>query len=193
MGTASYPKTRAEEPIMKAIMVVVALAIGVLMAANVSSDTIYSWTDNKGVQQYSNEPPPEGVKNFKTIDSQAIPPNSPEASDQRRPSYDQMVRQASQAADQMELQRKAQAAARAAERKRLAEERRKAKIQAERSRLLKQIEAIKNRAVSRTYPMGMKEAQIDKIKKQIDALENNKSNANASSQQEKATESRNGY
>jgi type IV secretory pathway VirB10-like protein len=178
---------------MKTIMAVVALAIGLLITANVSSDTIYSWTDDKGVERFSNEPPPPGVENFRTFESQAMPPHSPEASDERRSSYDQMVRQASQAADQMALQRKAQAADRAAKKKRLAEERRQAKIQAERGRLLKQIEAIKNRAVSPTYPMGMKQAQIDKIKKQIDALENNKSNANASSQQEKAAESRNGY
>jgi cell division septum initiation protein DivIVA len=186
--------TYAEEPIMKAIMVAVALlAVGLLLGATASSDTVYRWTDEKGVQRFSNEPPPEGVENFQKFQSQPTQPDGSGAGDSRRPSYDQMVQKASQSADHMEQQRKAQAAARAAEQKRLAEERRQAKIQAERSRLLQRIEAIKIRAVSPTFPMGMKQAQIDKIKKQIDALGNNKPDAAAASQQGKTAESPSGY
>jgi hypothetical protein len=177
---------------MKAIMVVVALATGLLLAANSSSKTIYSWTDENGVQRFSDHSPPEGVANFKQFESPSIPPDSPEATDERRPSYDQMVRRASQNAQRMEQQRKAEAAARAAEEKRLAEKRRQAKIKAERNRLLQQIEAIRNRALSPTFPQGMKEAQIDKIQKQIDALEN-KPTAGAAPNKGKADESKSGY
>jgi cell division septum initiation protein DivIVA len=158
---------------MKAMMMMLALAIGLLLAANVSSDTIYTWTDESGVQRFSSDSPPEGVDNYQQIESEAVPPDRTKGGDRRRPSYDRMVQQASQEARQLEQQRKAEAAARAAEEKRIAKERRQAKIQAERSRLLQQIEAIKNRAVSPTYPLGMKQAQIDKIRKQIDALEKN--------------------
>lgn len=177
---------------MKATMMMLALALGLLLAANVSSDTIYTWTDASGVQRFSSDPPPEGVENYQQIESRTLPPAGTEAGDRRRPSYDRMVQQALQEARQLEQQRKAEAAARAAEEKRIAEERRQAKIQAERSRLLQQIEAIKNRAVSPTYPLGMKQAQIDKIRKQIDALEKNP-NDTASPQQKKAAESRSGY
>jgi hypothetical protein len=192
MVRIGYLRTRnpsAEEPNMKAIMVVVVgLAMGLLLAANSSSKTIYSWTDKDGVQRFSDHYPTENVENFKQFESQTIPSNSPGASDERRPSYDQMVRRASQDARRMEQQRKAEAAARAAEKKRLAEERRQAKIKAERSRLLQQIEAIKNRALSPTFPQGMKDAQIKKIQKRIDALENNPG-ADAPANNEKATES----
>jgi hypothetical protein len=184
----------SKEPIMKAMMMMLALAIGLLLAANVSSDTIYTWTDANGVQRFSSDPPPEGVGNYQQIESEDVPADSTDASDRRRPSYDRMVQQALQEARQLEQQRNAEAAARAAEEKRIAEERRQAKIQAERSRLLQQIEAIKIRAVSPTYPPGMKQAQIDKIMKQIDTLEKSP-NAVASPQQkqEKAAESKSGY
>ena len=173
-------------------MAAIALAIGLLLAANVSSSTIYTWTDKNGVQQFSNAPPPKGVENFKQFESQAMPADASGADNKRRPSYDQMVQRASQAARQQELQWKVEAAARAAKEKRLAEQRRQAKIQAERKRLLQQIEAIKNRAVSPTFPMGMKQAQIEKIRKQIAELENNPDTGD-SPRQDKAAESKSGY
>jgi Domain of unknown function (DUF4124) len=177
---------------MKSIMAAVALAIGLLLAANVSSNTIYTWTDKNGVQRFSNDPPPKGVENFQQFETQAMPPDTSGADNKRRPSYDQMVQRASQAARQQELQGKAEAAARAAKEKRLAEKRRQAKIQSERNRLLKQIDAIKNRAVSPTFPMGMKKAQIDKIRKQIAELEKNP-DTGASPRQDNAAESKSGY
>jgi hypothetical protein len=175
---------------MKAI-IVLALAMGLLSASNATSDTIYTWTDAKGIQRFSNTPP-QGVENYKQIESQAVRPDSPEASDQRRSSYDQMVQHATEEYRQLDQQRRAKEAARIAKEKRLAEKRRQAKIESERRRLLEQIEAIKNRAVSPTYPQGMKQAQIDKIQKQIDALENNP-DADASPKKEKSAESKSGY
>lgn len=175
---------------MKAI-IVLALAMGLLSASNAASDTIYTWTDANGIQRFSNTPP-EGVEKYQQIESQTVRPDSPEASDQRRSSYDQMVQKATQEYRQLDQERRAKEAARAAKEKRLAEERRQAKIEAERSRLLEQIEAIKNRAVSPTYPLGMKQAQIDKIQQQIDALEKNP-DADASPEKEKAAESKSGY
>lgn len=171
---------------MKAI-IVLALAIGVLSAANAASDTVYTWTDANGVQQFSNDPP-ENVENYQRIESETVRPDSPQASDKRRPSYDRMVDQAVQEARRLEQERRAKEAAQAAEEKRLAEKRRQEKITAERIRLLKQIEAIKNRAVSPTYPLGMKQAQIDKIQKQIDALEK-KPDSDALPEPEEATKS----
>jgi hypothetical protein len=171
--------------------ILLTLAMALLLVGNVSSDAVYTWTDENGIQRFSNDPPPE-VENYQRLESRPIRPDSPEAEDKRRSSYDQMVQKALQETRQMEQQRRAEEAARAAEEKRLAEERRRAEIQAERNRLLQQIEAIKNRAVSPTYPMGMKQAQIDKIQKQIDALEK-KPDTGGSPKQEKSSGSRNGY
>ena len=173
------------------ILLALALAIGLLLAPIVSADSIYTWTDENGVQRFSNDPP-SGVENYQRIESQGIRPDSPEADDKRRSSYDQMVQQALHDTQQMEQQGKAEEAARAAEEKRLAEQRRQAEIQSERNRLLQQIEAIKNRAVSPTFPMGMKQAQIDKIQKQIDALEK-KPDTGPTPKKENTADSKSGY
>lgn len=175
---------------MKAVIALV-LAIGLLSAAIATSDTIYTWTDENGVQRFSNNPP-ENIVDYQRIESRDVRPDSPDAGDKRRSSFDRMVQQAVQDSQRLEQERKAKEAAREAEEKRLAEERRQAEIEAERNRLLKQIEAINSRAVSPTYPMGMKQAQIDKIQKQIDALDK-KAGAGASPGQEEAAESDSGY
>ncbi|MEJ2660873.1 MAG: DUF4124 domain-containing protein [Desulfobacteraceae bacterium] len=174
---------------MKTI-IVLALAIGLLSATNASSD-IYTWTDDNGVQRFGNDPP-ENVENYQRIESKDVRPDSSDASDKRRSSYDRMVEQANQETRRLNQESRAKEAARVAEEKRLEEQRRQAKIKVERERLLDQIEAIKNRAVSPTYPPGMKQAQIDKIQKQINALEKNP-DADASSKQEETAEPKSGH
>ena len=171
--------------------IVLTLAVLLLSAANVSSDAIYSWTDANGVQRFSNDPP-ENVENYQRIETNDARPDSTDNVDQRRTSYDQMVEQAVQERQRLKQEERAREEQRIAEEKRLAEERRQAKIKVERKRLMEQIAAIKNRAVSPTYPPGMKQAQIDEIQKQIDALEKNP-DTDASSKQEKAAESESGY
>jgi hypothetical protein len=176
---------------MKAIIIVLALTIWLLPAANASSDAIYTWTDANGVQRFSNDPP-ENVDNYQRIETKDVRPDSNGDADKRRTSYDRMVEQAVQERRRLKQEERAREAKRIAEEKRLAKERRQEKIDAERKRLMEQIEAIKNRAVSPTNPPGMKQAQIDKIQKQIDALEKNP-DADAPSKQEKAAESKSGY
>lgn len=166
---------------MKTIMVL-SMAAGLLFAATVSADTIYSWTDEQGVQRFSNDPPPEGIENFQTFESQASPPQTQNAVNERRPGYDRMVKQASDEAQQLERQREAQALARAEEKKRLAEAQRKEKIQAQRILLEQQIKSINKRALGPAFTQGMKQAQIDKIKKQIEALESKSDSDNTQQQ-----------
>lgn len=175
---------------MKAVIALV-LAIGLFSALNATSDTIYTWKDENGIQRFSNDPP-ENILNYQRIESPDVRPDSPDAGEKRRSSYDRMVQQAVQDSQRLEQERKAEEASREAEEKRLAEERRQAEIEAERNRLLKQIDAIKGRAVSPTYPLGMKQAQIDKIQKQIDALDK-PADDGASPKQEEAAESNSGY
>lgn len=144
------------------------LIIIALFCLPVSSgaETIYTWKDKDGVLKFSNEPPPEHIAEYQTTKSADTGPQS----NQRRSSYDEMVKRASKDADAARVKREKEATAKAAEEKRIAEEKERARIAAERKRLEEQIKVIKNRAVSPTYPNGMKQAQIEAITKEIEKL-----------------------
>ena len=86
-------------------VILLTVAFGLLSAAGVAADTIYTWTDANGVQRYS-DAPPDGVEDYRRIDAPALRPDSPEADDKRRSSYDRMVQQANQEARQLERERK---------------------------------------------------------------------------------------
>ena len=139
--------------------------------ANVTADTIYKWTDAQGVQRFSNEPPPDSVKTFDTIKSVNPPTQTQEPERQRRSSYDSMVESASSQADQLRKQRVSRENAAEINRQEVANQQRKAEIESKRRELEGEIAEIQKRAVSPTYPKGMKEAQIQKIQEQIDQLE----------------------
>ncbi|MGD8846667.1 MAG: hypothetical protein PVI54_14195, partial [Desulfobacteraceae bacterium] len=107
----------------------------------------------------------------KIVESTASSSDAAEPDDKRRSDYDQMVEQASREADAAREKRRKEAAEKAAEKERLLEEQRKERIKAERKQLEEQIEAIKRRAVSPTYPNGMKQAQINALVEKINQLE----------------------
>ena len=83
-----------------------------------------------------------------------------------------MVQRSEQEARQLEQQRRQEARDKAEALRRQSEARRKEETAAARRRLEEQIEAIKKRAVSPTYSQGMKQSQIDRLRKQIEKLEN---------------------
>lgn len=145
------------------LLIIVAL---VWLPISPGAETIYTWKDKDGVLRFSNEPPPEHISEYQITESADTGPQN----NQRRSSYDEMVKRASKDADDAREKREKEAAAKAAEKKRIAEEKERARIAAERKRLEEQINAIKNRAVSPTYPNGMKQAQIEAIKKEIEKL-----------------------
>ncbi len=146
--------------------------IGLLALPNTSyTDTIYSWRGKDGALRFSNAPPPEGVTDYQTTTSEISGGSDQNPTNQRRASYDAMVKKASSEADRSIIERQKREAAVEAEKKRITEEKRKARIQAQRKELEQQIEAIKNRAVSPTMPNGMKQAQIEALKKEIEKLE----------------------
>lgn len=147
------------------------LAIGLFCVVPAFSDTIYSWTDEQGVLRFSNDPPPENVKQFDRLDSQPSSTTPSDSDTQRRSSYDQMVQRSEQEARQLEQQRRQEARDKAEALRRQSEARRKEETAAARRRLEEQIEAIKKRAVSPTYSQGMKQSQIDRLRKQIEKLE----------------------
>jgi len=152
-----------------AIAIIILLCAGVIPAAY--GDTVYTWTDHDGTQRYSNAPPPEGVTQFKRIETPETPENTPGTGSKRRPGYDRMVEKSATEADRLEQQRKYREKAMQEKKRRMAESRRKSQIQSQRQKLEDTIATIKKRAVSPTYPQGMKEAQIREIQKQIKQLE----------------------
>lgn len=139
--------------------------------SSIGAETIYTWKGKDGIIKFSNEQPPEDVTDYKTIVTPDEDVEDSSKERQRRSSYDQMVQQASRAADTSSRQRTKKAAQKTTEKQRIEEQQQKAERQAERKRLESQIEAIKNRAVSRTYPNGMKEAQIEALREEIRKLE----------------------
>lgn len=158
---------------MKIVIMVLSLAAALLCVPALQADTIYRWTDEQGVQRFSNHPPPEGIEKFEKIESQPEPSKAEGNVEKRRPGYDRMLQEASHQMQQQEKQRQAKAA----EEKRKAEALRQEEIQNERRRLEQQIETIEKRALGPHFSKGMKKAQIDEIKKQIEALGNNQDTA----------------
>lgn len=154
---------------LKIILAVTMVALQ-WMPYSAFADTIYSWKGQDGTLRFSSEPPPEGVTEYQATSSQVTDAINPSSENKRRPSYDAMVEKASQEADQSRQERLDREAAQAAEEKRIAEKKRQERIQTERKRLEKQIEAVKQRAVSPTYPNGMKQAQIEALTKKIEKL-----------------------
>ena len=135
------------------------------------AETIYSWTDENGVTRFSNGSPPENVKAYKVIETSPADSSGFESDNKRRSSYDQMIDRAVEDGKASEEKRKKEEADKAAEKVRALETQKEANRQAERKQLEAQIEAIKKRAVSPTFPNGMKQAQIDALKKKIEAVE----------------------
>ena len=139
---------------------------GALSAGDVST-----WKENDGVRQFSNDPPPAHTRDYMLADADAAGAQSANPSNKRRSSYDEMVERATREADASREERKKEEAAKEAEKKRIVEEKENARIQAERERLEAEIEKVKNRAVSPTFPNGMKQAQIEALQKEIEDLE----------------------
>jgi hypothetical protein len=166
-----------KEAIMFKIILVAAIIALQWMPISTFADKIYSWKDANGITRFSNEPPPQGVTDFKVTSSEATEDSGPASGDERRSSYDAMVEKASEEADQSREAREAKEAAEAAEKKRLAEQKRQERIQAEQERIKKQIEAVKKRAVSPTQPYGMKKAQIEALTKELEKLDQSASSA----------------
>ena len=140
---------------------------GIIFTAN--ADTIYQWTDQQGAEKFSNEPPPKEVKDYKI---QRIPPPDEKNKDtiNRRSTYDRMVENASEEADQLAHERKMKTASQKTQKKRIQEENQKKKIQTECTRLEREIDALKKRSLSPTFSKGMQQSQIEAIERQIEKL-----------------------
>jgi len=142
-------------------LIILLLTVGRVLA----TDTIYTWTDEQGVKRFSDQPPGADV-GFETIPSVSTPP-----ADGEREAFTRMMRQVEQAQRQRDMEAQEEAAERAEQARKKLQAERQARIDAERTRLQKQIDALYNRALSPTFTQGMRQARIDKIREEMDALE----------------------
>lgn len=131
----------------------------------IPAELIYTWTDESGVQRFSDQPP-EDKADFDTIP--AAPPSRENGT---RQEYLRMMEQVEQERHRREREARREAEARAQEEKQRAEAERRARIDAERRRLQDQIDELNNRAMSPYFTQGMRDAQIEEIQEKIDALE----------------------
>lgn len=155
--------------VIKLLIMIAALGFATVPAC---ADTIYQWTDKNGVEKFSNEPPPEEVVDYKIHQTQS-PQDKKNNGNNRRSTYDHMINNASEEAEQLERERKMKAASQEAQKKRIQAKNREKRIQAERQRLQRKIDALKKRGLSPTFSKGMRQSQIEKIERQIEKLETN--------------------
>lgn len=148
----------------------IGLWVMLCLAPPAIAGTIYTWIDSEGEKHFSDEPPPAAVTDFEKIQTAPNSSGQTNLSPERRADYDQMVEKAKREALQSEQQRRKEAAARAIQEKREAEKQRRARIEPERQRLEQAIKDLQNRALSPTFSMGMKKAQIEKLRKELDKL-----------------------
>ena len=136
-----------------------------------AEDTIHTWTDEQGVRHFSDSEPMEDGRNPEIYiqGGNETPSSNQEA--RRRSSFDNMVESARIEANRLEQERKQAEAERKRRQKEEAEQRRQAAIEAKRGELQKKIDALMNRALSRTFSQGMRDNQIKAIQEQIDQLE----------------------
>lgn len=150
-------------------ILIVCLALMLLGGGSVTSGTIYTWTDAKGVRHFSNTPPPEDVEQVRRIE--ALPPG-PADDDQSRRDFERMAQEAAREAERYH-QEQAQQRAQAAEARRQQQEQQEAeRIANERARLEQEIEALEQRAISPTFTPGMRDNLIGQIQEQIKRLYN---------------------
>lgn len=144
-----------------------ALIMLLIAAASAYGGTIYIWTDENGVKRFSDAPPPKGIENYETAEGSTSKP-----AEGQREGLTKMLEEQKQQSQEEDAKKEAEEAAREAEQKRNAQAEKKAKTQPERDHLQKQINDLQNRALSPTFTEGMRQNQIEKIQKQIDALSN---------------------
>jgi hypothetical protein len=148
----------------------IGICILLCLVPPVIAGTIYTWTDSEGKKHFSDQPPPQTVTEFKKMEAAPGATGQTDDSSARRQSYDRMIEEARKESRRSEELRRRVEKAREIEEKRKAEEKRRAAIEPERQRIEKEIQDIENRALSPTLTKGMKEAQIEKLRKELEAL-----------------------
>lgn len=141
------------------------LLVLIMTVAPALAGTIYIWTDNDGVKQFSDHPP-EGGQDYETAVSSKSKPSEGKREGLEKMLQEHEVQQAEDRAKEKEAE-----AIRKAEEEREARAQKSAETRAEREQLEQKIEALRKRALSPTFTEGMRQNQINEIQKQIDSLD----------------------
>ena len=134
------------------------------------ADDVYIWTDGAGVKHYSNEQPPEAVKDYQVVKG-GITSSEP-SEQQARQEYDQMMQQIRVENRRADQERRSRDALRKKALQQEEQTREQTRIKAERDRLQGKIDALNRRALSPTFSQGMRQAQIETIKEEMKRLDN---------------------
>ncbi|MBI5063012.1 MAG: DUF4124 domain-containing protein [Desulfatitalea sp.] len=143
---------------------IIATLIVLLLTIPAFGDTIYIWTDKNGVKRFSDQPPAD-VEKFETVQGEKAG-----AQDENREGLQQMFNQVEQENREAEQRRAESEAERKAAAEHKAEAEKEARIKAQRDRLQQQIDALNKRGLSSTFTQGMRDNQIQELRKQIDAV-----------------------
>ncbi len=134
-----------------------------------AGDKIYQWVDENGVKHYS-DVAPEGDQEV-TV-TQAQDGAQPDTGGVRnRKNFDKLVEQLNKETAASEAESKRRLEAEERRQRQEAEKKRQARLEKERKAILKQIELVEKRALSPTFTEGMRKAQLEKLKKQLQQLQ----------------------
>lgn len=143
--------------------------LSLLLVCTAQAGSIYTWTDADGVKRYSNEQPPEEIKNVETINELKT---DQDGSTKVRQGYDRMVEKASQEADrEIEQQTRKKAKKRDAARQKAKNEECK-KLEQARQNLQEELDAISERGLSTTFSAGQKTYLMEQVQVKIDQIDN---------------------
>jgi hypothetical protein len=157
---------------MKALTLIITSMIFLLfLHPPVKGDLIYIWTDEQGVKHFSNEAPPEGSQNVEKIETDTQNSAPPEDAAGRRETYNQMVEKAKTEANHLDQERKEKEAAADEQKKQEAEKQRQEQIQAQRQKIQAKIDALNQRGLGPNYSKGMRDYQINELKKELEKLD----------------------
>lgn len=141
------------------------LVVLIMTVAPAIAGTIYIWTDKDGVKRFSDHPP-AGVQDYETAVSSKSKP-----SEGKREGLEKMLQEHEAQQTQEKAKEKEAEAMRKAEEERKARAQKSADSKAKREQLEQKIEALQKRGLSPTFTEGMRQNQINEIRKQIDSLE----------------------
>lgn len=152
-------------------LLVFCVMLMLMTTSGAAASTIYQWVDENGVRHFSNTGIPEEVQDVETApEEQTTAPQPPAPGESPPPVAPAEGGQPLQPAP-VETIEPSEQTQRARERRyEDARETWSERIYNERDQLESQIEAIENRALSRFFTEGMRDAQLKPIKERLDSL-----------------------
>ena len=148
---------------MKYLPILGLIGLVLLFITDLNAENIYSWTDENGVRQYSNEAPGKDAKDVKII--KGIPYTQDDEKKSRQREAENRAAEIEREIEREENDKKIEA-----EKKKAAQDKLNKKIHAEKERLQNEIRRIEQRS-TRNFSLGMKKSKIKEYQEKLDLLE----------------------